>query len=130
MRWVPVLALVMACAGCGGRGSHKATELSFEGLPDTTGLSKGEALLTAVEPYRMANGALRVRGVIAFPDGARLQISVYRRSTHQMVGRLQVIVRNHRFDSPPLVGQGGPLPREEYRFEYLAHFNQIGRAHV
>jgi hypothetical protein len=35
----------------------------------------------------------------------------------------QVYVQGARFDSPPLIGERGPLPRGEYRFEVLGHFD-------
>jgi hypothetical protein len=66
---------------------------------------------------------LRVRGRVSFPDGVRIQVSIYPKGSKQLLNRVQVIVREHRFDSPPILGPQGPLPRAAYRVEYLALFN-------
>jgi hypothetical protein len=42
-----------------------------------------------------------------------------------MAGRFQVLLANHRFDSPPILGERGPLPVDDYRFEVLAHFDSL-----
>jgi hypothetical protein len=120
------VALALSLAGCGGRGDRDpqgTTPLVFDELPDTSGLSKGEPLLTRIEPYRMPNGALRFRGALDFPDGTRLQVTILDKSRNVVVGRWQMTVRNRRFDSPPILGERGPLPTGLYRLEYLAHFN-------
>lgn len=117
------LTLLLAVAGCGRRHETQAPALTFEELTDTTGLAQGEPILTGVEPQRMPNGALRVRGEVELPDGVRIQVSIYRKGTQQMLNRLQVVVADGRFDSPPILGDGKPLPPGDYRFEYLALFN-------
>src|SRR6185503_4207627 len=121
--WVLALAVVVLAAGCGKR-ERKSSELQFELQSDTAGLSEGKPLLTRIEPYRMDNGALRVRGQVGFPDGVRLQISIFRKGTKDMVGRVQVVIENHRFDTPPILSDGRPLPHGGYRFEYLSLFNE------
>ena len=116
-------AVLWGCSGRGGQGSQSLSELRLEDLSDTSGLNQGGPVLTKVEPYRMANGVLRIPGTIDFPDGARIQVSIYRTNTSRMLNRLQMIVHDHRFDSPPIIGPDGPLPTANYRLEYLAHFN-------
>lgn len=120
-----MLASALALAGCGDKRARDPEPLTFEERLDTTGLTRGVLLLTAVEPYRMPNGALRVRGTLDFPDGARLQISIHRRPTGEMVGRVHVYVNHGRFDSPPILGPAGPLPRADYRFEFVTHFTDL-----
>ena len=119
--WVTLAAI--ALAGCGG-GSHQSSSLSFDTITDSTVLASGKSILTTFEPYRMANGTMRIRGTAELSDGTRLQISIYRKATNEMTGRLQVILANRRFDSPPILGSTGPLPRDDYRFELLAHFDE------
>ena len=113
-----VLALLLA--GCGS--DKPATELSFETLPDTTGLSAGAAVLERFEPYRMANGAVRVTGSARLPDGTKLQIAIKRPNGESSVAMAHVYVQGSQFDSPPLLGDRGPLPRGDYRFEVLSLF--------
>src|SRR5262247_3331608 len=108
--------LLAAVHGCGGshgeHGSDKATqELSFEQLPDTTGLSTGTAILESFEPSRLANGAVRVTGRIRLPDGTKLQIAIKEPGGGVSVAMAQVYVQGGRFDTPPLIGDRGPLPR-------------------
>ena len=122
--WMVALIALAPLAGCGQRREQATPELKFEQLGDTAGLSQGKPLLTRIEPYRMPGGTLRVRGEVEFPDGVRLQISLFRSGTKQLLARVQVVVEGHRFDSPPIMGTSGPLPRGPYRFEYLALFNE------
>ena len=117
------LLALLALSGCGKQHEQASPELTFERQDDTTGLSRGGPLLNRIEPYRTANGTLRVRGDVAFPDGVRIQITLYPKGSNQILSRVQVVVDRHRFESPPIVGAGGPLPRGVYRFEYLALFN-------
>ena len=118
-----VALLVIALVGC-GRRSRQESALTFDTLSDST-VAHGAPILTTFEPYRMANGAVRVRGTADLPDGTRLQVSIYHKATHEMAGRFQVILANHRFDSPPIIGERGPLPVDDYRFELLAHFDPL-----
>ena len=92
-------------------------------MPFPFAISHGNTLLTRIEPYRSPGGALRVRGDVSFPDGVRLQISIYRKGTREMLGRVQVVTAGHHFDSTPILSGGGPVPHGAYRFEYLALFN-------
>lgn len=117
-------ALVAAAPGCGRRQAHSGSDLQFETLSDTSGLSQGPPLLVTFEPYRMANGVMRVRGEMNLPEGTRIQISIFRARDGGLINRLQMPVLNRRFDSPPLIGPRGPLPVDDYRFEVLAHFNE------
>jgi len=121
--WILALTLLFAVAGCGQRHDEQASALHFEQQADTTNLSSGRPVLERVEPARTDNGVLRVRGDVALPDGVRLQISLYPHGTEDLVGRVQVVVQNHRFETPPMIGRDGPLPRGRYRVEYLALFN-------
>lgn len=124
MRCLLLFALVALVSGCGNRSTHESKPLVFEELGDTSSLSKGEPLLTKIEPYRMDNGALRIRGRLDFPDGTRIQITIMDQEKHEQVGRWQMTVQDHQFDSPPILGPKGPLPTRLYRLEYLAHFNE------
>jgi len=117
------IATLAAISGCGRRQEQAATELEFERRDDTTGLSRGKPLIERIEPYRTANGTLRVKGDVELPDGLRLQISLYPRGSKQLLSRVQVVVDRHHFESPPILGASGPLPAGPYRFEYLALFN-------
>lgn len=120
---VAVLVAVLVLAGCGRRQEPASSALTFERQDDTTGLSRGGPLIQRIEPYRAANGTLRVRGDVDFPDGVRIQISLYPKGTKELLSRVQVVVNRRRFESPPIVGDSGPLPRGPYRFEYLSLFN-------
>ena len=121
-----LLACLLACAvaGCGGCGGKRAadTALTFENLPDTAGLSAGRPVLESFDAYRMDNGALRVHGKIELPDGARVQVAVKRPNENVSVAMVQMTVQDRQFDSPPIVGEAGPLPVENYRFEIVAQF--------
>jgi len=125
MRYVLVPLLVLLVVGCGRRREREATPLQFEEIADTSRLSKGDALLAGITPYRSADGALRVRGNLRFPDGTRLQISIYRKGTQELVSRIQTIVEHHRFETPPLRSAHGPVPPGDYRFEYFTLFNPV-----
>ena len=114
--------LLVGLAGCGG-GHEKAQELSFEQLPDTTGLTRGAPILESLEASRMTSGAVRVTGRVRLPDGTKLQIAIKQPGGRVSVAMAQVFVQGERFDTPPLLGDRGPLPRGEYRLELLGHFD-------
>jgi hypothetical protein len=117
------LALVFGLASCGGEKPRQ--ELTFESLdpaPDTSGLSAGAAVVESVEPYRLANGAVRVKGRVRLPDGTLLQIGLKAPGENVFVAVAQVRVQGESFDTPPLLGEHGPLPRGPYRVELLSHF--------
>ncbi len=107
-RIVGAAALLVLLAGCGGE-PKRSSELSFERMSDTSGLTQGAPLLAAFEPYRMDNGAMRVRGKLAFPDGTRLQVAVKRPGESVTVQMVQVTVEGGQFDSPPMVSERGTL---------------------
>jgi hypothetical protein len=121
---VLILAAGLASlAGCGGDRERPAQELSFERLPDTIGLSRGAAILESLEASRMSSGAVRVTGRIRLPDGTKLQIAIKEPGGRVSVAMAQVFVQGERFDTPPLIGERGPLPRGEYQLELLGHFD-------
>ena len=39
------------------------------------------------------------------------------------VAMAQVFVQAGRFDTPPLIGENGPLPHGDYHLELLGHFD-------
>ena len=117
-------ALLCVLAGCSSRQKNDETsELHFDMQADTVHLSEGPRVLEGVEATRERGGALRMRGHLAFPDGARIEISVYRHDEDELLGRVQVLTESQRFESPPIMGSNGPLPRGAYRIEYRALFN-------
>jgi hypothetical protein len=120
--WLLPLTLI-ALTGCGNGGKGRSSALEFEQLADTTGIARGEPLLTGFEPYRMSNGAMRVRGTVGFPDGTRLQVAIYRKPSRLMVQSVQVTILNGAFDSPPVIGERGPLPLDDYHFELRSFFD-------
>lgn len=119
---VPIAVLVAICgAGC-GRTKDTEAKLTFEQLADTAGLSQGRPILTGLETFRIDGGALRVRGSADLPEGTRLQIAIRRPNERSTVAMAHVEVHGRQFESPPLVGEFGPLPKERYRFEVTARF--------
>jgi hypothetical protein len=124
-RWLLLLALVLA--GCGRHGppprEHPITLHELDSLRDTTGLSRGAAILERMEPYRMSNGAIRVRGVLDLPPGTVVQIAVTRAGDRWPIARTQFALAGPRFDSPPMLGPRGTLPAGTYRFELLSMFD-------
>lgn len=125
-----VLAVLTACvltiAGCGRRESepNETRPLTFEELTDTTGLSQGPEVVRTFEPYRMDNMALRARGRLRFPDGTRLQLSVYPAGQTTLLARIQFEVSGGQFDTPPILSPTGPLPHGHYHFELLTYFDR------
>jgi len=121
--------MLLMLAGCGGGAGHgpggekAAPELSFERLPDTTGLSRGAAILESFEASRMSSGAVRVSGRIRLPDGTKLQVAIKQPGGRVSMAMAQVFVQGERFDTPPLLGENGPLPRGKYHLELLGHFD-------
>ena len=116
--------LVAGLAGCGGGHEKPAQELSFEQLPDTSGLTRGAPILESLEASRMTSGAVRVTGRVRLPDGTKLQIAIKQPGGRVSVAMAQVFVEGERFDTPPLLGDNGPLPRGEYHLELLGHFDR------
>lgn len=123
-----LLAAALALAGC-GRKQEKVAPLGFQfdsTAVDTVALARGQGLLSDFEPYRASDGALRVRGRFALPDGARLQVSIRRRADGREVGREQVLIRGGGFDTPPfLAPDRRPLATDDYQFELSTQFNGV-----
>jgi hypothetical protein len=53
-----------------------------------------------------------------------LQIAIKQPGGRVSVAMAQVFVEGERFDTPPLLGDNGPLPRGQYRLELLGHFDR------
>jgi len=123
IRGLAFALLAGLAAGCGGGHDQPAQELSFEQLPDTTGLTRGAPLLESLEASRMTSGAVRVTGRVHLPDGTKLQVAIKQPGGRVSVAMAQVFVEDGRFDTPPLIGESGPLPRGDYRLELLGHFD-------
>ncbi len=119
--WAPLVLLPLALASCGG--GEPSSELSFETLSDTARLSQGAPVLERFEPYRMANGAVRVTGRARLPDGTQLQVAIKEPGGTVSVAMAQAVVQDSQFDTPPLLGDRGPLPEGRYRFEVVVNFN-------
>lgn len=119
------VAAVLMATSCGRRETQPepSESLTFEQLDDTTGLNRGQPIVRTFEPYRMENGAIRVRGKLDFPDGTMLQISVYQAGQTTLLTRVQFEVQDGRFDTPPIIGERGPLPRGDYRFLMHTYFD-------
>jgi hypothetical protein len=122
MRRVLILAVAITLVGCGRRESRQSAPLRFEEPPDTARLSRGKPLLGRIEPRRENGGPLRIAGRMDLPDGTRVQLSIYRKGTNRMITRMQVVIQDHRFETPPVRGS---VPHGAYRLEYLALFNPV-----
>ena len=126
MLWV-TLALI-ALAGCGrsntpSSSTERGDSLRFSIEEDTTGLTQGDALLTGFEVWRDRAGAVRARGRMELPDGARLQITLYRPGVAEMAARTQAVVRDRRFESAPIMAGNNGLPAGLYRIELVTYFD-------
>jgi hypothetical protein len=115
-------ALALALSACGGE--RPGGELTLERLPGGATPGGNAPILESFEPYRMPNGAVRVKGRVRLPDGALLQIAIKDPRGATSVAMAQVRVEGEWFDTPPLLGERGPLPRGDYRFEVLSHFTE------
>jgi hypothetical protein len=71
----------------------------------------------------MSSGAVRVTGRVRLPDGTKLQVAIKQPGGRVSLAMAQVFVQDKRFDTPPLLGENGPLPRGEYHLELLGHFD-------
>ena len=112
--------LVVFAAGCGER--KEPPPLTLEVLPDTAGLTRGAPIVDSLAVERLEAGPLRVSGRVSLPDGTRLQVAIRRPGGRSALAMSHVVVHGGRFESPPLVGDLGPLPPDKYRLELLAHF--------
>lgn len=115
------LALI---AGCGRSHPRASGPLTFEELPDSATLTRGEPLLSSLSASRLPGGAMRVMGALRLPDGARVQITVSEALTERTVKAMQVTVDHGAFETPPFMAASGPLPKGRYRFDVLAYFNR------
>lgn len=121
---IVVAAALLVVAGCSRKPESKTdAPLTFEKLPDTTGLSVGPDVLVDLVPYRMDNGALRVRGRLRLPDSTMVRIAIKQPGGNVAVAMAQVFVIGEQFDSPPMLGDRGPLPKARYVIELLSHFD-------
>ncbi|MEQ1834733.1 MAG: hypothetical protein ABL977_16935 [Candidatus Eisenbacteria bacterium] len=119
-----IAGALLALAGCSRRQESKTdAPLTFEKQPDTTGLSAGADVLVELVPYRMDNGAVRVRGRLRLPDSTMVRIAFKQPGGTVAVAMAQVFVIGGQFDTPPLLGDRGPLPKADYRIELLSHFD-------
>ena len=132
----PVVCVVgalvaLGMTGCGGEPEKKREKapdrvLTFEELEkerDTTGLSHGSAIVRRFEPYRMENGVMRVRGELGLPDGTVLQIAIFRPGERYPFTKVQSEVVRGRFDTAPIIGSTGPLPKGTYHFDLTVFFD-------
>jgi hypothetical protein len=120
--WLAVVLVALIGLGCGRSEPKRDEPLTMEELRDTSGLSRGAAIVRTLEVYRMENGALRARGALRFPDGTRVQLVVYPIGKQQPLATTQFEVQGGRFDTAPMIGPQGPLPSGRYRFELLTYF--------
>lgn len=118
-----LLGLALAVAGCGRSQPRTNGPLTFEELPDSATLSRGEPLLTQLDATRLRGGAMVVRGALRLPDGARVQLTVSDAATQRTVKALQTTIDHGTFETPPFMAESGPLPLGRYRFDVLAYFN-------
>ena len=116
-----LLAMLAGC-GKGGGSRSRQGDLRIEQLADTAGLSAGEPIVQEFDAYRMDSGALRVKGRVRLPDGTRVQVAVKRPGGRSSVAMVQVSLHEGAFDSPPMLGEHGPLPKARYVFEISAQF--------
>jgi len=124
MRWRRGIAIagLALLAGCGKRHDRSTPELSFEQMADTTGLSQGGALLQTITARRAEAGAVVVSGRVEFPDGVRIQVTLFLKGGTQIQARGQALVHGGRFETAPLMGPEGPLRQGRYRVELLSLF--------
>jgi hypothetical protein len=121
-----LVCLAAALGGCDGCRRDKSAPLSggltFEKLADTLGLSRGAPLLTRFDVERSEGGVLLVHGAADLPDGTRLRVAIKRPDESFASSMSEMTVKDRRFDSPPMVGDSGPLPFSTWRFEISALF--------
>ena len=115
------LLVLLSSTGCGQR-DEAPPALTFEELPDTTGLTDGPPIVEGFEVLRMDNGAMRVEGSAELPDGTKLQIAIRPKGGGASLAMAHTLVEKRRFGTPPLLGAYGPLPEGSYQVEVLARF--------
>ena len=125
MLWAALAAVMMA--GCGSQPRESDSNLTFESLDpkaDTSGISRGEALLREFEVERDGAGAMRAKGRMDLPDATVLELYIYPPGgSSEVLGRTRFTLRDRRFESPPVFGPGGPLPEGSYHFQLLGRFD-------
>ncbi len=119
---VALLPFALALASCERKTPEP--ELTFESSRDTSGLSQGEDVLASFEPYRMDNGAVRVRGRMRLPDSTKVEIRIERPDRPIAVAMAHAEVLGGQFDSPPMLGEAGPLPHGAYRYQVRVIFDE------
>jgi hypothetical protein len=116
----------MMIAGCGSQQRRDEPTLRFrrlDPLRDTTGISRGAPLLQTFDVQRDGAGALRAEGRLDLPEDTRLELIVYRPGGAQVLGRTQFTLHDGHFESPPVLGAGGPLPVGVYHFQLRGRFD-------
>lgn len=117
-----LLPFAIAVTGCERKTPEP--ELTFESSRDATDPSQGEDILASFEPYRMDNGAVRVRGRMRLPDSTRVEIRIERPDRPIAVAMAHTEVLGGRFDSPPMLGESGPLPHGTYHYRVRVIFDE------
>ena len=125
---VPVTLAMLLLTGCGTHSrSTDDDSVTVERLPagvDTAGLSHGGPIVESFDVVRLPGGALLVRGHTTLPDHTRLQVTMKDAGTGRTLHVTQMQVANHAYESVPMVGDNGPFPVADYRFEVLSHFTR------
>ncbi len=117
---------VLAIAGCGSQPSRKGSDLRLQRLDqggETTGISRGPALLEAFDVERDGAGALRAHGQLDLPEDTELELIVYAPGGARVLARTEFALHDRRFESPPLFGAGGPLPTGVYHVQLRGRFD-------
>jgi hypothetical protein len=120
-RGIAIAGLVML-VGCGERRERETPELTFQQKTDTTGLTQGTAMVHGLRARRSEAGAVVVDGDVDFPDGVRIQVTLFPKGGSNVLARGQALVRNGGFETAPLMGADGALPAGRYRVELLSLF--------
>ena len=125
IRRLCAVATALLIASCGSKPAEKPQKLTFERLDagDTTGWTKGPALLRTFQVMREPGGALRARGSLDLPDGTRLELNVYPPAGNTVLARTQFELHGGSFETPPLHGFEGPLPEQTYHFQLRGIFD-------
>jgi hypothetical protein len=125
IRRLCAVVTALLIASCGSKPAEKPQKLTFERLDagDTTGWTKGPALLHTFEVMRDPGGALRARGSLDLPNGTRLELNVYPPGGSAVVARTQFELHDGSFETPPLHGFEGPLPVQTYHFQLRGIFD-------
>jgi hypothetical protein len=72
----------------------------------------------------MDNGAVRVRGRMRLPDSTKVEIRIERPDRPIAVAMAHAEVLGGQFDSPPMLGEAGPLPHGAYRYQVRVIFDE------